>query len=440
MSDNDPAFDWQQVDHTLAALMLTEVSEEFRKNINEDERRIRFENRGNENVLAIPAQRLKMHILRTDEWAKRVYDVYCGAWQRQGNALSPEFLRAACANGIGTLVAARTGAVIAELELQAAQTNLYPIEWLRAVTAEFRREMERLFARWQRRVEIEAKTLEHRQTAVVSTASKASTWQGLHIQFDRLGQEELTFVRGKLKDHFLRAYADYRTAENPEYGDWTLSEGPNEGFRARFEILATRAGVALGSTQRKQALDCWLHHVFMNLLDRKSKLLVAAAKGEGGIILRACEASAIYCSRLEKRALESGTDDGRENESAAIERASPSPRKLHPKQLGRVPRLTRGFVDFAGGLWREATHPETKVSGTELGQIASKLDEKGYIPPADYLEGRFAQELKAFNSRNSNSKIGAIRTWSRLVSLGDKDHLRGMRRLLSRCASKQALP
>lgn len=365
MSANDPAFDWQQVDHTLANLMLAEVSEELRERIKKDEQQILLDNSSNENALAIPAQRLKMQVLRTDEWAKRVYDVYCEVWQRQGNALSPEFLRAACANGIGTLIAARKGSVIGELELQALRTNSYPTEWLKAATAEFRREMERLFARWQRRVEIEAKTLEHRQTSVVSTASKASTWRGLHIQFERLGREELTFVRSKSDDRFLHAFADYRTAENPEYGNWTLSEGPNEAFRARFETLATRAGVALGLSQRKQALDCWLHHVFMNLLERKSKLLLAAAKDEGGVILRACEASAIYCSRLEKQALELGPDGDGGHGLAAVDRPSQSPVK---KQIpvGRVPKLPRAFVDFAASLWRDAIHQKTRVSDAEL--------------------------------------------------------------------------
>jgi hypothetical protein len=58
------------------------------------------------------------------------------------------------------------------------------------------------------------------------------------------------------------------------------------------------------------------------------------------------------------------------------------------------------------------------------------------LPPSKYLEGKYAMDLKAFNSRNSNSKLGPIKTWSELISCGDKDHLRGMRRLLSRCAEK----
>ena len=76
------------------------------------------------------------------------------------------------------------------------------------------------------------------------------------------------------------------------------------------------------------------------------------------------------------------------------------------------------------------------MSDDQLGQIASALDAAGHLPPSAHLEGKCAQELKAFNSRNSKSKVGSVKTWSQLISHGDKDYLRGMRRLLSRCAEK----
>lgn len=121
---------------------------------------------------------------------------------------------------------------------------------------------------------------------------------------------------------------------------------------------------------------------------------------------------------------------------------APISRKLPSKTPGRRPKLAQHFVDFAGTLWSAATQDsgDSKVSTEQLRQIASKLDAQGYLPPADYLEGHYAKELRVFNSRHSNSKLGIISTWSGLVSLDDKDHLRGMRRLLSRCATKQSPP
>jgi hypothetical protein len=104
---------------------------------------------------------------------------------------------------------------------------------------------------------------------------------------------------------------------------------------------------------------------------------------------------------------------------------------------GRKPKLPEEFLVYAGTLWQNAiSGADNNASDDQLREIAVALDESGHLPPAAYLEGKYALEVKSFNSRNSNSKMGPVKTWLDLVSLGDKDHLRGMRRLLSRCARK----
>ncbi len=121
-----------------------------------------------------------------------------------------------------------------------------------------------------------------------------------------------------------------------------------------------------------------------------------------------------------------------ESRSRDVERSSRT-------KTGRRAKFTNDFVSFAGSLWLEAKTCEgAQVSEKRLAQIAAELDAKGYVPPAEYLEGRYAEDLKAFNSRNSNSKVGPVKTWVQLAFLADKDHVRGMRRLLSRCAEKVA--
>ena len=64
MSDPIP-FYWQQIDERLASLMLSKVSEEIRQLSHEDEQHIRFQNMGNGNSMAVPSERLKMHLLRS---------------------------------------------------------------------------------------------------------------------------------------------------------------------------------------------------------------------------------------------------------------------------------------------------------------------------------------------------------------------------------------
>lgn len=125
-------------------------------------------------------------------------------------------------------------------------------------------------------------------------------------------------------------------------------------------------------------------------------------------------------------------EDGRKN-AVSSDRTRRKP--------GRKPRIPEEFVVFAGTLWRKAiSRAYENVPDDQLRKIAVVLDKAGHVPPADYLEGKCAEEIRYFNSRNSNSKIGPIQTWFELVSRRDKDHLRGMRRLLSRCSKRLSHP
>jgi hypothetical protein len=123
-------------------------------------------------------------------------------------------------------------------------------------------------------------------------------------------------------------------------------------------------------------------------------------------------------------------------ETDSSELALTSTRPTKSTRPGPRAKRSESFVICAGTLWREATCKTGNVSIDKLREVATALDTANYLPPAGYLEGKYAREVKDFNSRNSNSKIGPLLTWSRLVSHGDKHHVQGMRRLLSRCAQK----
>jgi hypothetical protein len=139
---------------------------------------------------------------------------------------------------------------------------------------------------------------------LVVGAQPPDAWRSLHETFRSLAEAELRLAPHNTGDRWLRAYVDYKD-RTIACGEWHLSEGVNESFRERFEVEATRAGIALRSTVSGEPTDVWLHHIFLDLLEHKSKLLFAASK-DGGIIVRACEASALYCARLEKQALVEG--------------------------------------------------------------------------------------------------------------------------------------
>jgi hypothetical protein len=149
-----------------------------------------------------------------------------------------------------------------------------------------------------------AETLPTPVAAPVAGTPASELWRAFHEKFRALAEEELRLAPHNTGDRWLHAYVDYKD-RTIACGQWHLSEGVNESFHERFEVEATRAGIALKSTVAGDAGDVWLHHVFIDLLEHKSKLLFAATK-DGGIVLRVCEASALYCARLEKQALVAG--------------------------------------------------------------------------------------------------------------------------------------
>jgi hypothetical protein len=309
-------FQWTDIDHRLVVLKLVELGEEMRGRITADERRIQFENRLNMNSNTVPSAVLGMKQERADEWARRVYEIYCAVWQTQGGVKSAAFVRAVSVH-IVRMLGARGSSIAHEFSLFARRTS-FPGSLTVAHLKGIDLQMRQLQGRWQRRLEIEAKECEHTERRL------------------RISQQ-------------------------------TLQSARMDATNKPTEVLA----------------------------------IPQPSTGEGRPGVRVSES------------------------------------ELNGRKPGRSPKVDRSFTVCAGALWRKAiSDSHTQVSDDQLRQIASALDAAGHLPPSAHLEGKFAQELKAFNSRNSNSKIGSVKTWSQLVSLGDKDHLRGMRRLLSRCARR----
>lgn len=158
----------------------------------------------------------------------------------------------------------------------------------------------------------------------------------------------------KLTNTGIPAHGPFCLIEIPACGLWVLSDGINENFRERFQAFGTRAGVALGSPKGTDPLDFWLHRLTLDLRANKSALIFAGKKGEDGIIVRLCEASAIFCSRLEREALE---------DSAMIE---------YPKIRAADGELTR--MQRRDGI--EATRPRS-VADKRKSFVSPLLDKLG---------------------------------------------------------------
>ena len=164
---------------------------------------------------------------------------------------------------------------------------------------------------WQRiRQGLERESLKHAKEAERESqewefwkhAAESDFWRHFQGKFEALADEERTVVLKTHPDRGLRAYCVYnsdRTAAEAESirqgvlcllyrfesGKWSLSDGPNENFKARYEALATRAGIRLCPPRDARPLDFWLHSLCLQLRRTDSPTLFARSD-TGGIITR----------------------------------------------------------------------------------------------------------------------------------------------------------
>jgi hypothetical protein len=150
-----PLFRWGDIDHRLVVLKLVDLSQELGSQIKADERRIRFENRLNLNGNTVPSLILQMKVERADEWARRVFEIYCAVWQTQGNVKSGTFVRGVGAHII-RMLEVRARSIAREFSRFVRATNL-PFSLREAHLKKLDFRMRQLQGRWQRRLEIEAR-------------------------------------------------------------------------------------------------------------------------------------------------------------------------------------------------------------------------------------------------------------------------------------------
>jgi hypothetical protein len=116
----------------------------------------------------------------------------------------------------------------------------------------------------------------------------ADLWRDFRGAFKTLVDEQRTLIRAKQQDRRLRACWNYDSdltqlesdllqrglicwRYSLQSGRWKLGEGPNEDLRARFETLATRAGIELHPPDGIAPLDFWLHRVYLYLQQTRSR-------------------------------------------------------------------------------------------------------------------------------------------------------------------------
>ena len=452
----DRPFRWEDLDQRLLSPRLQDLAEDMHKRVAEGERKAAFDAQKTGNTAGYLPRLFEVQHQLTDEWAKKLYDVHCEVWRIQGHSITADFIRAVSNRAIPELILGRKGAVEGLVQLWCTRTGRNHDA---VALGHWTRMMVSLRAKWVRKLEAEAVASEYRASQEIAQRAAAdlldlptglehtrpgtaglldlpaglrsladpvdenpfpNLWQSFGVQFEALADEELQ-PSGNAPRGCLTARVSYENGS--ECGEWFISGGYDEHFTARCTTLLSRAGAALKPPKGTKPLFFWLRRLYLDLLKHKSKNLCFARQDrQQGIIQLVPRTSATLCSRLEQESLEN------------------YPFVASIRKLGRTAKLAPEFVSAAGGLWSKAIREggaDRRVTPAHLKQIASELDSMGYIPPSEFLAKSCATELKSFNSHNSNSKVGPIKTWSQLVSHGDKDHLRGMRKLLSNCAAKK---
>jgi hypothetical protein len=169
---------------------------------------------------------------------------------------------------------------------------------------------------------------------------KSEQWRSLRNKFELLSDQP----KGKPEGHWLRAFIEYKrdifsieerdalnqgswcVLDRPEYWVCLLSEGPSESFRAQFDTFATRAGGGLDrrTLAGMRLVDLWLVGVFLHFR-RKNTDQFSCVDGAGALIPNICEASAIFCSFLERQALERERYAARRADGSADKRPKRQP-------------------------------------------------------------------------------------------------------------------
>ena len=327
-------------DERLFELKMQPINQRMHKDAGKCWARARDKVRRLGNHAALLPTYVECHLEVLRKYLEELYKLRREVWLLDGNTVTPEFIRKTVVPHAFNVIAARKGAIQFDLDLTVRRTGEHQQGAHILVS-----QMNQLLGEVANRYEIEAIELEKREAAArpvtqaptpamrngmswdeqrrnhIRKLEEAETWRDFHNKFMQLASEEAGIVGAEKKDLYLGAHCDYGKhpeiwaergqpgqglfclLQPPETGLWMLGDGVSENFQARFRALATRAGVALGRPKNTDTEDFWFHRLYLDLLENNSDQLFAASK-EGGMILRVCVASATFCSRLEKRALE----------------------------------------------------------------------------------------------------------------------------------------
>jgi hypothetical protein len=318
----------QKFDRQLFTLKLAELSRQMQiKSVASDSKaHVASGERGNSLLMHMVGGQLA---LLRDQWLTGIDRIAREVWQTQGEVVTPDFVRNVLVPEAMMIIGAK------ESQIERSVTPPAPLTLLNdpyPARRHLSREIRKLTGEVTNRYEIEARELEYRNAPMEralpekTPKSTQGTWRSCGDEFKQLADEETRIIRATKKERLL---ADCDFDSNAVFEQTTkldLRRGPDEYLRVRFEALATKAGISLGCANNVAPLKFWLFKLFLYLSETKSNYLFAppcnvrigddpqsdllkphAGKNlswAGGTITNVHEASANFCSWLEKQALE----------------------------------------------------------------------------------------------------------------------------------------
>jgi hypothetical protein len=152
------SFRWSDLDQTLVSTKLEKLTKEIQGAFVKVEAEIGFEGRKRGNGAYFLPTFLAKQVERTDEYARRKYELYCECVYEQGRCVSPAFLREVYANAIKLFIQVRKDTIADHFARRAHITG----ERLNQhCFNRFAREMDALGNTWFKTTEADAKSLEH---------------------------------------------------------------------------------------------------------------------------------------------------------------------------------------------------------------------------------------------------------------------------------------
>ena len=254
------------------------------------------------------------------EVPERAYQAACEIWEKQGEKKTPEFVQVIFNRVILPGIEGRRNGIWSTFEAYAVAAGMRESDntFYRAGRLRLETAVRDLCTEWRVKAKEEIWELGYKQKIpnrgiTGGAMTNSETWHGFHDEFIKLDREEIALLQNTREKQYMHASGDYNAAEMPgddghyqTYGHWELHYGPNGYFQEQFEVLGTKAGVALGSSPGIRPLDFWLHSLFLFLEENRNRHphQIIGDTVKAGLIENVWGNSATFCSRLEKEALE----------------------------------------------------------------------------------------------------------------------------------------